>query len=55
MVVEEKTSVDQVALYRLNGDRNPLPIDPVFSTKVGILTPNLHGLFSLCIAGKHNF
>ena len=30
-VIEEKTSEDQAALYRLSGDRNPLHIDPAFS------------------------
>jgi MaoC like domain len=30
-VVEEKTSEDQAALYRLSGDRNPLHVDPEFS------------------------
>ena len=29
--LEEKTTVDQAALYRLNGDFNPLHIDPSFS------------------------
>ena len=29
--LEEKTCIDQAALYRLNGDFNPLHIDPSFS------------------------
>lgn len=29
VVVQEKTSPDQAALYRLSGDLNPLHIDPV--------------------------
>lgn len=34
-VIEEETKVDQAALYRLNGDYNPLHIDPGFANIAG--------------------
>ena len=52
-VVEERTSDDQAALYRLNGDRNAIHINPEFSQQAGFETPILHGLCSMGIAGKH--
>ena len=52
-VVEEKTSEDQAALYRLNGDRNPLHIDPAFSSVGGFKVPILHGLCFFGFSGKH--
>ncbi|KAL4802552.1 hypothetical protein BDV18DRAFT_166876 [Aspergillus unguis] len=53
--VEEKTSIDQAALYRLNGDRNPLHIDPAVSQAGGFEAPILHGLCSFGITTKHIF
>jgi multifunctional beta-oxidation protein len=54
-VVEEKTSDDLAALYRLLGDRNPLHIDPKFSAVGGFKDPILHGLATFGISGKHVF
>ena len=52
-VVEEQTTEEQAALYRLNGDRNPLHVDPEFSKMGGFKTPILHGLCFFGISGKH--
>lgn len=54
-VVEEKTTDDQAALYRLNGDRLPLHIDPEFSKVGGFKDPILHGLCFFGFSGKHIF
>ena len=52
-VVEEKTSEDLAAIYRLSGDWNPLHIDPTFSEFGGFKVPILHGLATFGISGKH--
>ncbi|KAI9840430.1 MAG: bifunctional hydroxyacyl-CoA dehydrogenase/enoyl-CoA hydratase fox2 [Thelocarpon superellum] len=52
-IFEETTTEEQAALYRLNGDRNPLHIDPAFSKVGGFKVPILHGLCFFGISAKH--
>lgn len=50
--IEFKTDADLAALYRLNGDFNPLHVDPLFAKGGNFSKPILHGLCFYGISAK---
>lgn len=54
-VVSVPTLRDQAFLYRLNGDPNPLHVEPAVARKAGFDRPILHGLCTFGIASTAAF
>lgn len=52
LVLDSPTSTDQALLYRLNGDLNPLHVDPDVARAVGFERPILHGLATYGVVAR---